>query len=109
MLAEEAVHAAGWFLEHAWLIPLIPGVAFAVIILFGKFEINGKRVLDGRAPRSASPAWWPSLVLAIGTAYQWIQYVGGVARGRAGDQVVDVVAERRGASSGSASTSTAWP
>ena len=27
---------AGWFLEHAWLIALIPGVAFPVIILFGK-------------------------------------------------------------------------
>ena len=34
MLAEEteaAVHAAGWFLEHAWLIPLIPAVAFFLI------------------------------------------------------------------------------
>ena len=27
---------AAWFLEHAWLIPVIPGVAFALIILIGK-------------------------------------------------------------------------
>ena len=26
----------GWFLENAWLIPVIPGIAFVVIILFGK-------------------------------------------------------------------------
>ena len=25
--------AAGWFLEHAWLIPVIPAVAFAIIIV----------------------------------------------------------------------------
>ena len=40
LLAQETsaqtVEAAGWFLEHAWLIALIPGVAFPVIILFGK-------------------------------------------------------------------------
>ena len=40
MLAAETVEKAGWFLEHAWLIPLIPGVAFAVIILFGHFEVE---------------------------------------------------------------------
>ena len=36
MLAHEAAASAGWFLEHAFLIPVIPAVAFAVIILFGK-------------------------------------------------------------------------
>ena len=40
MLAAEAtaeVHASsGWFLEHAWVIPIIPAVAFALIIFFGK-------------------------------------------------------------------------
>ena len=61
MLAAESV---GWFLEHAWLIPLIPGVAFAITILFGKFEINGKRrsasVSDGPRPASGvvAPAIW---------------------------------------------------
>ena len=26
----------GWFLQHAWIIPIIPAVAFALIIFFGK-------------------------------------------------------------------------
>ena len=60
--------SAGWFLEHAWLIALVPGVAFAVIILFGKrLPFKGAEV--GIASMSAS------LVLAAGTAYQWIQRV----------------------------------
>ncbi|MBP7890411.1 MAG: NADH-quinone oxidoreductase subunit L [Ilumatobacteraceae bacterium] len=72
MLAEEteaAVHAAGWFLEHAWLIPLIPAVAFFLIIGFGK-----------RLPRGGSEigiaSMVASLVIAAGTAYQWIDLVG---------------------------------
>ena len=37
MLASEmATVAAGWFLTHAWLIPVIPAVAFFGIIFFGK-------------------------------------------------------------------------
>ena len=34
--AELAVPITGWFLEHAWLIPLIPAIAFFLIIFFGK-------------------------------------------------------------------------
>ena len=71
MFAEEteaAVHAAGWFLEHAWLIPVIPAVAFFLIIFFGK-----------RMPRGGSEislaGMLAALVLSAGTAYQWIQYV----------------------------------
>ena len=71
MFAEEteaAVHAAGWFLEHAWLIPVIPAVAFFLIIFFGK-----------RMPRGGSEislaGMIAALVLSAGTAYQWIQYV----------------------------------
>ena len=30
-----AAETPGWFLEHAWLVPLIPGIAFALIILVG--------------------------------------------------------------------------
>ncbi|MEI7546606.1 MAG: NADH-quinone oxidoreductase subunit L, partial [Actinomycetota bacterium] len=59
--------AAGWFLEHAWLIPLIPAIAFFLIILFGK-----------RMPRGGSEigitAMLASLVISAGTAYQWIQH-----------------------------------
>ena len=57
---------AGWFLEQAWLIPLIPGVAFALIILFGK-----RLPMKGAELGLASMAG--ALVLAVGTAYQWIQ------------------------------------
>ncbi|MBK5333184.1 MAG: NADH-quinone oxidoreductase subunit L [Ilumatobacteraceae bacterium] len=78
MLAEEAVAAAGWFLEHAWLIPLIPGVAFAVIILFGKYEINGKRVLRWAGAEIGLGSMVVALALAIGAAYQWIHHVRGV-------------------------------
>ena len=28
--------ASGWFLDNAWLIPVIPAIAFALIILIGK-------------------------------------------------------------------------
>ena len=28
--------SSGWFLEHAWLIPIVPVIGFAIIILFGK-------------------------------------------------------------------------
>jgi NADH-quinone oxidoreductase subunit L len=79
MLAAEAVYGAGWFLEHAWLIPLIPGVAFAVIILFGKFEVNGRRVLPMSGAEVGIASMVASLVIAIGTAYQWIHHVRGVA------------------------------
>src|SRR5215218_4715611 len=63
---------AAWFLEHAWLIPVIPGVAFALIILIGKRLPMGGSEL-GLASMAAS------LVLAIGTAYQWIQRTDAVA------------------------------
>lgn len=58
--------ATGWFLEHAWLVPVIPAVAFALIILCGK-----------RLPMKGSElgvlSMFSSLVLAVGAAYQWIQ------------------------------------
>ena len=57
-LAAETGETAGWFLEHAWLIPLIPAVAFAVIILFGKrMPMKGSEV--GLLSMSAS------LVIAV--------------------------------------------
>ena len=40
LAAEETSHAvgeaSGWFIEHAWLIPVIPAIAFFLIIFFGK-------------------------------------------------------------------------
>ena len=58
--------ATSWFLNNAWLIPLIPGVAFFVIIFFGK-----RLPMHGSEVALASMA--ASLVLAVGTAVQWIQ------------------------------------
>ncbi len=65
--AGEAVHAAGWFLEHAWLIPVVPAVAFFLIIFFGK-----------KMPKGGSEigivSMVASFVLAAGATYQWIQW-----------------------------------
>jgi NADH-quinone oxidoreductase subunit L len=74
-----AAESAGWFLEHAWLIPLIPGAAFAVIILFGKYEVNGKRVFPWAGAEVGIASMVVALAIAVGTAYQWIHHVRGVA------------------------------
>ncbi|MFZ9913376.1 MAG: NADH-quinone oxidoreductase subunit L [Ilumatobacteraceae bacterium] len=59
----------GWFLQNAWLAPLIPTIGFVLIILFGK-----------RLPKKGSEVGvlsiFASLVLASGAAWQWIQRVG---------------------------------
>ena len=57
-----------FFLDHAWLVPLIPAVSFAVILFFGK-----------RMPRGGAEvgvvAVGASFVLACGTLIQWIDRV----------------------------------
>ena len=70
VLAAETAEAlsSGWFLENAWLIPLIPAIAFAVIIGFGKRLPQGGSEV-GIASMTAS------FVLACGATYQWIQRV----------------------------------
>ena len=77
MLAAEAtaeIHAStGWFLENAWVIPIIPAVAFVLIIFFGK-----KMPMKGSEFGVASML--ASLVLAVGAAWQWIQRVDGVSK-----------------------------
>ena len=57
-----------WFLEHSWLIPVVPAVGFFLIILFGK-----KMPMKGSEVGIASML--TSLVVAGGTAYEWIQRV----------------------------------
>ena len=57
---------AGWFLENAWLIPVIPGVAFWLIILFGK-----RLPMKGAELGLASMAG--ALFFSVGAAVQWIQ------------------------------------
>jgi NADH-quinone oxidoreductase subunit L len=67
--ADEALGLpAGWFLDNLWLAALIPGIAFALIILFGK-----RMPMKGSEFGLASMA--ASLVIASGAAYQWIQRV----------------------------------
>ena len=70
MLAAEDVQQAldlssGWFLEHLWLVALIPAVGFALIMGFGKKMRNGGSEI-GLASMAAS------LVVATGAAIQWI-------------------------------------
>ena len=66
--------STGWFLENAWLISVIPGAAFFIIILFGKrLPMKGSEV--GIASMAAA------LVLSIGTAWQWIQRTDSAAEG----------------------------
>src|SRR4029079_813415 len=81
LLAQESsVEAAGWFLTHAYLIPLIPAIAFAVIILVGK-----------RLPKGGSEvgiaSMLASLVIAAGATYQWIDLV----RSSHGEEVKPVI------------------
>jgi NADH-quinone oxidoreductase subunit L len=68
MFGAEVIKSAGWFLEHAWLIAVIPAVAFALIIGVGK-----KLPMKGAEVGIASMV--SSLVLAAGATYQWIQRV----------------------------------
>jgi NADH-quinone oxidoreductase subunit L len=57
-----------FFLDNAWLVPLIPAVSFVVILLFGK-----------RMPRKGSEvgivAVGISLVLSCGALFQWVRRV----------------------------------
>ena len=72
--ATEAVLKSGWFLEHAYIIPVIPAISFALIIFFGK-----------RMPKKGSEfgvaSMLGALVFAAGASYQWIQRVNGAAEG----------------------------
>ena len=89
MLANEEAAAAsvGWFLEHAWLIPLIPSIGFVAILLLGKRI--GKPVGNGAYIGIASML--ASLVISAGTAYQWIQRVNHAHGEEAGAVVKKIV------------------
>ena len=60
--AEHGAEAAGWFLENAWLIPVIPAVAFFGIIFFGK-----------KLPRGGS-----ELGIGLSTTYSYLDLDGTV-------------------------------
>jgi len=59
---------SGWFLENAWLIPVVPAIGFALIILFGKS-------LPKKGSEIGVLSMLASLALAAGAAYQWIARV----------------------------------
>jgi NADH-quinone oxidoreductase subunit L len=73
LLAVEAAgpagEASGWFVENAWLIPVIPAIAFFGILFFGKKLPRGGSEL-GIASMAAS------LVIAVGATYQFIGAIG---------------------------------
>lgn len=72
--------SSGWFLEHAFIIPIIPAVAFALIIFFGK-----KLPMKGSELGVLSMV--ASLVFSVGAALQWINRVNGAAE----EQFIDPV------------------
>ncbi len=57
-----------WFLEHAYLIPIIPAVSFWLILLVGKrLPFKGSEI--------GVTAIGATFVLTIATTIQWIQRV----------------------------------
>ena len=72
--------SSGWFLEHAFIIPIIPAVAFALIIFFGK-------KLPMKGSELGILSMLASLVFSVGAALQWINRVNGAAK----EQYVDPV------------------
>ena len=64
--------SGGWFLNNAWLLPVVPTLGFFVIILFG-------RRLPGKGSEIGILSMVASLVLALGAAVQWISRVNGAA------------------------------
>jgi len=79
--ALEAVTASGWFLENAWLIPILPGLSFLAILFFGK-----------RFPKRGSEigilAVGASCVLAMAAAVQWILAVNSAGKESSASAVV---------------------
>ena len=78
-VAHEAL-SSGWFLEHAFIIPIIPAVAFALIIFFGK-------KLPMKGSELGILSMLASLVFAVGAALQWISRVNGATE----EQFIDPV------------------
>jgi NADH-quinone oxidoreductase subunit L len=70
--AAEVILKSGWFLENAFIIPIIPALAFVLIIFFGK-----KMPMKGSEFGILS--MFAALAMSLGAAYQWIQRVNGVS------------------------------
>ena len=91
MLAAEDA-SAGWFLEHAWLIPLIPAVAF-----FAHHPVRQAGMPTAGAAEIGIASMVASLVLAVGTDVPVDPRASREQRTRPSRSIktVDVVAERR--------------
>ena len=120
-----------WFLENAWLVPLIPAVSFVVILLFGKrlprkgsevgiVAVGASFVLSCGAassgstasttPRAARAAVAARSVRSAAASAAWRPKAEhGVALVEPVTQHIDVVPERRRSASAPASRSTASP
>ncbi len=60
-----SVDSAGFFLDYAWLVPLLPALSFAAILAFGK-RMRSKGAALGITAVAGS------LVLSLGAAITWI-------------------------------------
>jgi NADH-quinone oxidoreductase subunit L len=66
-----------WFLENAWLVPLIPAVSFWLILLFGKH-------LPRKGAELGIAAVGAAFVLSVGAVVQWINRVNDAEGGEHG-------------------------
>ncbi|MEZ5166239.1 MAG: hypothetical protein R2695_07010 [Acidimicrobiales bacterium] len=79
---------ANWFLEHAWIIPLLPAISFVLILFFGK-----------RMPKKGAEfgiaAVGLAFVLAVCTGVAWLDHRDNYAfdGGTGGDHSTEVVDE----------------
>ena len=64
--AEHAAKAANWFVQNAWLIPLLPFVSGALTLFLG-------RRTPGKGPVYGIAAVFASLVLSIGVLWSFVQ------------------------------------
>jgi len=70
----EVVQASGWFLENAWIIPIIPAVAFFLIIFFGK-------KLPMKGSELGILSMLATLFFSAMAGWQWIDAVNSAPKG----------------------------
>ena len=72
----EVVQASGWFLENAWIVPIIPAVAFFLIIFFGK-------KLPMKGSELGILSMLATLFFSAMAVWQWIDAVNSAPEGSA--------------------------
>jgi NADH-quinone oxidoreductase subunit L len=71
--AEHAAQAANWFVQNAWLIPLLPFISGALTLFFG-------RRTPGKGPIYGLVAVFASLVLSLGVLWSFVDGGGAYER-----------------------------